>query len=98
MARLLRQSDPLEAARAELAKLREADDWDEPTPLQVHVNVPPAAKRTPAPPAQPGTVVVVLQTVGGVFKRMPPWGAVVVAVVLIVAWAYLAVHGKAPVP
>lgn len=35
------QSDPLEAAREALAKLRDADDWDEPTGrTEVHVHVP----------------------------------------------------------
>lgn len=89
----VRQNDPLEAARAELARLRQADDWDEPTPLQVHLNMPPAAKRSPAPPPPSK-----LQVVVAVFQRFPPWGSVVVAVVLIIAWAYLAVHGKAPIP
>jgi hypothetical protein len=92
MARPLRQSDPLEGARAELQRLRQAEDWNESTPV-VHVNVQPAAKRsTPAPP--PSKLQVVVQ----VFQRFPPWGAVLVAIVLILAWAYLAVHGKAPVP
>jgi hypothetical protein len=70
-----------------------AEDWDEATPLHLHVNMPPAAKRTtPAPAASK------LQVVVQVFQRFPPWGAVLVAVVLIVAWAYLATHGKAPIP
>lgn len=35
------QSDPLDAARDALAKLRDADGWDEPTGrTEVHVHVP----------------------------------------------------------
>lgn len=99
-------SDPLELARAELQKLRDADDWNEATPV-VHVNVqPPAARRsTPPPPprslrapAQQSTLQVVLTFAGGAINRMPPAGIVAVAIALIAAWAYLAVHGKAPVP
>lgn len=94
----VRQSDPLEAARAELARLRQADDWDEPTPLQVMVNMPPAAKRTTPPAPAPSSLQVVLQVGRDAVHRMPAWGVVVVSVVGIAAWVYLAVHGKAPIP
>lgn len=100
--------DPLEEARASLQRLRKADDWNEATPV-VHVNVqPPAARRStppppPAPrslraPAQQSTLQIVLTFAGGAIQRMPPAGIVAVAIALIAAWAYLAVHGKAPVP
>lgn len=94
-----RHDDPLEGARSSLQKLRAAPDWDEATPV-VHVNVQqqPAAKRSPPPPPPPGTLQIVLQFAGGALQRMPAWGVVVVAVVAIAAWVYLAVHGKAPVP
>lgn len=91
-----RHDDPLEGARSSLQRLRAADDWNEATPV-VHVNVqPPAARRStpPAPKPDPGW----RQSVVVVFQRFPPWGAVLVAIVAILAWVYLAVHGKAPVP
>lgn len=95
-------NDPLEAARAELQRLRVAPDWNEATPV-VHVSVqPPAARRSSPPPPPRRSLAAApertLQVVVAVFQRFPPWGAVLVAVVLILAWAYLAVHGKAPVP
>lgn len=95
-------NDPIELARSELQKLRAADDWNEPTPV-VHVNVQQAAaarrSTPPAPkPADPGKLQIIVVAVRDVFHRFPPWGAVLVAVALIAAWAYLAVHGKAPVP
>ncbi len=110
-----RQSDPLDAARAELQRLRDADDWNEATPV-VHVNVQqaPAARRStpPAPPPAPalaaaprslvpsreGIVFVVLRIVGHGVQRMPPVGLVLIFAMLIVAWVFLAVNGKAPVP
>lgn len=91
-----RQSDPLDGARSELQALRASKDWDEATPV-VHLSVhqAAAARRStpPAPKPAPGWQSVVV-----VFQRFPPWGAVLVAVVAILAWAYLAVHGKAPIP
>lgn len=97
MARLPQRNDPLELARSALQALRSADDWDEPTPV-VHVNVQQAtaARRStpPAPKPDPGW----RQSVVVVFQRFPPWGAVLVAIVAILAWVYLATHGKAPVP
>lgn len=107
----IRQSDPLDGARAELQRLRAATDWNEATPV-VHVNVQqaPAARRsTPPPPpllAPPrslaprseGAVLVVLRIVGQGVQRMPPVGVVLIFAMLIAAWVYLAVNGKAPVP
>ena len=94
-----RSSDPLEGARSSLQKIRAAKDWDEATPV-VHVSVqqPPAAKRTPAPPPPPGTLQIIVQGVGGLFERFPKWGGVLVAVVAILAYVYLATHGRAPAP
>jgi len=96
MARRL-NNDPLDGARDSLRKLRAADDWNEATPV-VHVNVQPPPPRTPAPPPPRTTDPSKLRIVVAVFQRFPPWGAVIVAIVLILAWAYLAAHGKAPVP
>lgn len=104
-------SDPIELARSELQKLRAADDWNEPTPV-VHVNVHQAAAarrsspppppllpvvRSAAPRSEP-VIVVVLRIVGQGFQRMPPLGVVLIFALLIAAWVYLAIHGKAPVP
>jgi hypothetical protein len=103
VARPPHHGDPIEEARKALQQLRDAPDWDEPTPV-VHVNVQAPARRTspPAPPPAPpaGTLQIVVQGVGGVFQRLPKWGAVIVAVVAIIvgAWVYLAIHGKAPSP
>jgi len=91
MARRL-NNDPLDGARDSLRKLRAAGDWNEATPV-VHVNVQPPPHRTPRP-TDPSKLRIVV----AVFQRFPPWGAVIVAIVLILAWAYLAAHGKAPVP
>jgi hypothetical protein len=90
--------DPIELARASLAKLRQAGDWDERTPLELHVNLPPAAKRSPPPPPPPGKLAELLQLAGAAVQRLPPWGIVIVSLALIAAWAYLAIHGRAPVP
>lgn len=92
-------SDPLEGARSELQKLRAAPDWDEATPV-VHVNVQQAAatRRSTPPPPREGVVVLVLGIVKQGVSRMPPFGVVLIFAMLILAWAYLAVHGKAPVP
>jgi len=41
------ETDPLEAARAELKSLRDADDWDEPTgrtDVHVHIEKPDSEK------------------------------------------------------
>lgn len=109
-----RLSDPLEAARSDLQRLRDAQDWNESTPV-VHVNVqqapaarrstppppPPAAPvtvRTHSPPRSEGVVLVVLRIVGQGVQRMPPLGVVLIFAMLIAAWVFLAVNGKAPVP
>ena len=95
-----RHNDPLEGARSSLQKLRAADDWNEATPV-VHVNVQQAAaarRSTPPAPRPESTVLVVLRIVGNGFQRMPPIGLVLIFAMLILAWVYLAVHGKAPVP
>jgi hypothetical protein len=91
--------DPLEAARSSLQKLRSTTDWDEATPV-VHVNVQQAAatRRSTPPPPREGVILVVLRIVGQGVQRMPPLGIVLIFAMLILAWAYLAVHGKAPVP
>jgi hypothetical protein len=92
-------SDPLEAARSELAKLRQAGDWNEATPVQLHVNMPPAARRSsPVPVREPGKLAIALQVTTAAVQRVPPWGIVIVSLALIAAWAFLAVHGKAPIP
>ncbi len=90
-----RHDDPLEGARESLQNLRAARDWDEATPV-VHVNVQPARRSTPKPP-QESTIIVVLRIVGQGFQRMPPIGLVLIFALLIAAYVYLAVHGKAPV-
>ncbi len=94
-----RPSNSLEGARSSLQALRAAPDWDEATPV-VHVNVQQAAaaRRSTPPPPREGVVLVVLRIVGQGVQRMPPLGVVVIFAMLILAWAYLAVHGKAPVP
>lgn len=91
--------NPLEAARSELQRLRAARDWDEATPV-VHVNVQQAAaaRRSTPPPPREGVVLVVLGIVKQGVLRMPPLGVVLIFAMMILAWAYLAVHGKAPVP
>jgi hypothetical protein len=55
--------------------------------------MPQPTKPTTNPPSRSA-----LQLAGAAIARVPPWGIVIVATVLILAWAYLAVHGKAPVP
>jgi hypothetical protein len=97
--RLPRPSDPLDGARESLQRLRAARDWDEATPV-VHVNVQPPARRStpPAPKPSEGTLLVVLRIVGQGVQRMPPIGVVLIFAMLILAWVYLAVHGKAPIP
>jgi hypothetical protein len=95
-----RHDDPLEGARSSLQKLRKADDWNEATPV-VHVNVQqpqPLARRTTAPPKGEGVIVMVVRVVGQGFQRMPPIGIVLIFAMLIAAWVFLAIHGKAPSP
>jgi hypothetical protein len=100
-------NDPLELARAELAKLREATDWNEATPVQLHLYPPPASRRSspppppPAPPplfgsmpAAPTKVHVVLAVV----KRAPAWGLILLGALCIAAWVVLALAGKAVIP
>jgi hypothetical protein len=94
-----RSGDPLDDARSSLQTLRAAEDWDEPTPV-VHVNVQQAAaarRSTPPPPREP-VVLVVLRIVGQGVQRMPPLGVVLIFAMLIAAWVFLAIHGKAPIP
>jgi hypothetical protein len=94
-----RHSDPLDGARSALQKLRAASDWNEATPV-VHVNVQQAAaaRRSTPPPPREGVVLVVLGIVKQGVLRMPPVGVVLIFAMLILAWAFLAMHGKAPVP
>ena len=99
-----RHDDPLDGARSSLQKLRAADDWNEATPV-VHVNVqqqpqpqPLAARRTTAPPKGEGVIVMVVRVVGQGFQRMPPLGIVLIFAMLIAAWVFLAMNGKAPSP
>jgi hypothetical protein len=89
--------DPLEKARAALSKLREADDWDEPTPLQLHVYPPPASRRS-TPPPPPTRLQVVLNFFAPVVHRVPAWGLVLLGLACLAAWVFLAINGKAPVP
>jgi len=91
--------NPLDDARSALQGLRAASDWNEATPV-VHVNVQQAAaaRRSTPPPPREGVVVLVLGIVKQGVSRMPPLGVVLIFAMLILAWAYLAVHGKAPVP
>lgn len=61
------QSDPLEAARQELARLKDADDWDEPTGrTEVTVNLQPPSPPQPSQPDREDKVEQVL----GVAKGM----------------------------
>lgn len=94
-----RPSDPLELAERGLEKLRDADDWDEPTAPSIHVNLPAPAPLPAVSPAtsstpSPSVLRVVLTTA----QRFPPWGAVIVAVAAIAGYVALALAGKAPVP
>ncbi len=93
-----RPSEHLDSARNALQKLRKSGDWDEPTPvINLTVQQAAAAQRTPPPPRE-GVVVLVLGIVKQGVGRMPPLGIVLIFAMLILAWAYLAVHGKAPIP
>lgn len=101
------KTDPLEAARDELQRLRAADDWDESTPnrltpvVHVHAFPPPALERpSPTPPAPLKSVAprTAFELAGAALKRFPPWGAVLVVIVTVLVYAYLALHGKAPAP
>lgn len=58
--------DPLEAARAELKSLRDADDWDEPTGrTDVHVHLDREAAPSSRPPkGLAGWVKLVLVALG----------------------------------
>lgn len=89
-------SDPLEAARSELAKLRDADDWDEPTG-RTEVNVI-MQQPTPPQPSQPQIEVQqespgVLKVVFTVVQKFPAWGAVLVALAAIAAYVVLKLRG-----
>lgn len=89
-------TDPLELAREQLAKLKDADDWDEPTgKTEVTVNLrmqsqpeieAPRAKDEP-PPSLPTPV----KAVTAVMDRLPPTHRWLV-VVLAAAVAGLAGH------
>ena len=94
-----RPSEHLDGARTSLQKLRTSSDWDELTPV-VHLTVQQAAaaRRSTPPPPREGVVLVVLRIVGQGVQRMPPLGVVLIFAMIILAWAYLAVHGKTPVP
>ena len=94
-ARKLPQSDPLDAARLELAKLRDADDWDEPTGrTEVTVNL-----HNPHPPQPSQPQIELAQPTPGVWtiaftavKRLTGWK--LVAAIAITALAVLRWFGK----
>lgn len=93
--------DPLDQAEQALEELRDATDWDEPTAPQIMINIPPASERLPRPPRTPGALMTSSSTPSGgtviaIWRRLPPWGGVVVAVVAIVAYTVLALAGKLP--
>lgn len=87
-------SDPLDLARRELSKLKDADDWDEPTGrTEVHVTLqqPPVHLPQQSQPEiqlqqateKDGIVTVVITLV----KKVPAWGATLVLLAAIVAYA-----------
>jgi hypothetical protein len=70
-------NDPLELARKELARLKDADDWDEPTG-QTNVNVTlkmPSQPEIQAPPKKdsdpPVSVGAIAKNVGFLAKLLP---------------------------
>lgn len=98
------QQDPLEKARDKLREAGEANnllldaaDWDEDTARhEVTVNL-----NNPAPPQQSQPHIEVQQESPGVLnvvftvvQKFPAWGAVLVALAAIVAWAFLKWSGK----
>jgi hypothetical protein len=91
--------DPLELARAELLELRRADDWNEPTPVELHFHPPPAARRSSPPPLPlPSSAPAHAHIAARFVQRVPAWGLVVLGIVGIVAYVVLAVAEKVPVP
>lgn len=98
-------TDPLELARAQLSRLRDADDWDEPTgktEVTVNLQVPsqpdiPANVQALHAPTRPNNDVpepagpAALKGVLAVMDRLPPAHRWVV-VVLAAAVAALAGH------
>lgn len=79
------------------------------TPV-IHVHAfPPALERprplpSPAPPPPPPAPLksiaprTAFELAGAALKRFPPWGGVLVVIVGLLVYAYLALHGKAPAP
>jgi hypothetical protein len=84
------QSDPLEAARTELARLKDADDWDEPTGrTEVHAHVhmqQPSQPEIQLPLEKPESRVIGVLNVALGFKQWPQ----VIALAILVAGALAA--------
>jgi hypothetical protein len=86
-------TDPLKLAQEALAKLKDADDWDEPTGrTEVNVTVKmPSQPEIEAPRAPDSKTPPAVKAVTAVMDRLPPthrW----IAVVLAAAVAALAGH------
>jgi hypothetical protein len=94
-------SDPLERARAELARLKDASDWDEPTgktEVNVTVRMPsqpeidqPAPTRPQNDPPEPQSLPAPVKAAVAVMDRLPPthrW------IVVVLAAAVAAVAGR----
>lgn len=81
------QNDPLEAARQELARLKDADDWDEPTGrTEVTVNLQPP---TPPQPSQPDREDKVEQVLGVAKGMRSDWAKVALLIGLAIIGAYV---------
>lgn len=63
-------------------------------PLPLPSPAPPA----PTPPLKSVAPRTTLELAGATVKRVPPWGIIIVIVVALLVYAYLALHGKAPAP
>lgn len=83
------QSDPLDAARHELDRLKDASDWDEPTgKTEVTVNLQPP---NPPQPSQPDREDRVEQVIGVAKGMRSDWAkvALLLGLAVIVAAVYL---------
>jgi hypothetical protein len=83
------QSDPLESARLELARLKDADDWDEPTgrtEVHIHQHPQPSQPEIQLPPEPPEKRIVGVLSVALGFRQWPQ----VIALALLIAGALAA--------
>jgi hypothetical protein len=88
------QNDPLEAARSDVAILKDAGDWDEPTgrtEVHAHVHVQqPSQPEIQLPPEKPESRVIGVLNVALGFKQWPQ----VIALAILVAGALAAYYIK----